>query len=117
MSQEIINKLPRHYEVKALIDLSDVSTEILLYKTIYPLREEKYCENTRIIFYHTQELIYTFDDLPADIVILLQRMLVYIDIPNYFCAICSTKDLTAELKYVCEKYAVNEIPMTYICLK
>lgn len=79
-----------------------------------PLHKEVFEEGECIIFKCPKELKHSYNDLPADILINLQKMLVYIDIPNFFCTIISTIDLSLELDYVCKHYAVNETPIKNI---
>ena len=53
--------------------------------------------------------------MPADILIQLQKMLVYVDIPNFFClVITNDTKMQAELDYVCLHHAVNENPIKSI---
>ena len=110
--------LPVEYNVKEFLDLSALDSDNKLYKALAPLKEEEFKEFTRIVFYHIDPLVYTFNDLPADSLIQLQKMLVYIDIPNFFCIFVSDdQKIKQELKYICENYAVDKTPIEFICLK
>ena len=107
-------------KVLALINLNlfDGKSQVELYKALMPLYKTAYDENERIVFYCYEPLKHSFDDLPADLLIQLQKMLVYIDIPNFFCLlVTNNENVKKELKYVCDHYAVNEQPIEVICLK
>lgn len=104
------------YRVLATIDLNllDTKSQIDLYKTLMPLYKSEFKEDERIIFECSSELTHTYKDLPADLLIQLQKMLVYIDIPNYFCIVKSHIDLSAELEYINQHYAVGDTPIRNI---
>jgi hypothetical protein len=109
--------IPEEFNVKDFLDLSILDSTGKLYKALIPLKEKEFKESTRIIFYHSAPLVYTFNDLPADSLIQLQKMLVYIDIPNFFSLLISDEDIKEDLDYICKKYCVGESPINQICLK
>jgi hypothetical protein len=110
--------LPKEFAVKKVLDLSLLTKESDFYTVLAPLKEDTFADNTRLVFHHSQPLVRTFNDLPADSLIQLQKMLVYIDIPNFFCVIVSDDiKVKDELEFVCQHYAVNENPINLICLK
>ena len=104
-------------DIKKILNLSDLKSESDVYNALSSLKEKEFKKATRIVFYHSDPLEYTFNDLPADSLIKLQKMLVYIDIPNFFCVIVTNEDIKEELEYVCKNYCVNETPIEFICLK
>jgi hypothetical protein len=107
-------------KILTTIDLLTVdnTSEKDLYNLLLPLHKDVYADNDRIVFTCFGTLTHTFDDLPADLLIRLQKMLVYVDIPNFFCIVISNQNLSEELTYVCNKYAVDENPMVnIICSK
>jgi hypothetical protein len=114
---QVKSMIPAEFNVSEFLDLSALDSGSKLHTALLPLREEEFKEPTKIVFYHSAALVYTFTDLPADSLIQLQKMLVYIDIPNFFCLIVSDEDIKEELEYVCKNYCVNENPIEYICLK
>jgi hypothetical protein len=114
---QIKSAIPIEFNVKEFLDLSALDSDNKLYKTLLPLKEEEFKELTKIVFYHSAPLVSTFNDLPADSLIQLQKMLVYIDIPNFFCLVVSDKDLKEDLDYICKNYCVGEDPINQICLK
>jgi hypothetical protein len=114
---QVKSVIPAEFSVKEFLDLSTLDSGSKLYEALSPLREEEFKEPTKIVFYHSAPLVYTFNDLPADSLIQLQKMLVYIDIPNFFCLIVSDEDIKEELEYVCKNYCVGEHSIEFICLK
>jgi hypothetical protein len=115
--EKIKSLIPAEFKVKDFLNLSELNSNGKLYNALAPLKEEEFKEFTRIVFYHSDPLVHTFEDLPADALIQLQKMLVYIDIPNFFCLIVSDQDIEKELDYVCKNYCVNETAINQICLK
>jgi hypothetical protein len=109
--------IPKEFNVKEFLDLSILDSPGKLYKALIPLKEKEFKEFTRIVFYHSAPLVYTFNDLPADSLIQLQKMLVYIDIPNFFCLLVSDEDIKEDLDYICKDYCVDERPIIQICSK
>ena len=111
--------LPKNITVKGVVNLSDYSwsTDRLLADKLTTFREESFEDDCRIVFYHSEELDKSFDNLPADMLIKLQMLLVEVDIPNFFCLLVSDSIIKADVEYVCDHYAVNEIPINLICLK
>lgn len=116
---QINQLLPNDINVKKIINLSDYSwsKDRLLAKVLLDLREDEFNNTTRIVFYHSDELDKSFDDLPADMLIKLQMLLVEVDIPNFFCLIVSDSIIEDDVAYVCQHHAVNENPINLICLK
>ena len=115
--EQVKSSIPVEFNVKSFLDLSILDSTGKLYKALIPLKEKEFKESTRIVFYHSAPLVYTFNDLPADSLIQLQKMLVYIDIPNFFCLVVSDKDLKEDLEYICKNYCVGEDPINQICLR
>ena len=111
--------LPKNISIKGIINLSDFSwaKDRLLADQLMQLREDTFEDDCRIVFYHSDELDRSFDDLPADMLIKLQMILVEVDIPNFFCLLVSDSIIKEDVKYVCNHYAVNENPINLICLK
>ena len=114
---QVKSLIPTEFNVKDFLDLSALVSTDKLYKELVLLKEEEFKEGTRIVFYHSDPLVYTFNDLPADSLIQLQKMLVYIDIPNFFCLIVSDEDIKEDLDYICKNYCVGETPINQICSK
>lgn len=115
MIDAIKKVIPQELVVKDFIDLSDVNTSSKLYQRLAPLKEDVFNDNVRIVFYHSSSLNYSFNDLPADILIALQKMLVYVDIPNFFCLVVSNNNLSRDMILLL-RYTVNDVPLTFIQL-
>jgi len=115
-----VESLSAKYKVKSTVDLSEYSwsTDYLLKEKLEELKELEFADDTRIVFYHSAPLDKSFDELPADMLIKLQMLLAEVDIPNYFCIVVTESDVTTELDYLCNKYAVDESPLVnIICSK
>lgn len=111
--------LSNNYKILSLIDLTsiDCTSQKNIYDLLLPLQKKEFNNNERIVFYCFSPLHHKFNDLPADVLIQLQKMLVYVDIPNFFCIILTNiKELQSELDYICNNFAVKETPIkTIIC--
>ena len=111
---EVKKLVSDEYDVISLIDLVplDSASQKDIYNILQPLHKTEFKDNERIVFYYFSPLTHGFDDLPAETLIQLQKMLVYIDIPNFFCIVLTNdKNVSTELKYICEQYTVNENPI------
>lgn len=117
MREKVLSIIPNNVVIKAMIDLSEISTSSDFYNVLSPLKESKFPDSSRIVFYNSSKLTRTYDDLPADSLIVLQKMLVYLDIPNFFCLVISNDILSSDLNYICINYATNETPIKLICLE
>jgi hypothetical protein len=93
----------------------DVLSEKDIYDLLKPLYKSKFNDNEIIVFYCFAPLSHRFNDMPAELLSRLQKMLVYIDIPNFFCVIITNnKKMQPELDSVCKKYATGEAPIKTI---
>jgi hypothetical protein len=114
MSLELVTG---QFDVIEIIDLNtfDTLSQKDIYEQLVPLYKETFKDNERIVFHCMSPLEHKFTDMPAETLIQLQKTLVYIDIPNFFCIIVTNnKDLQQELNYVCEQIATNETPIQAI---
>jgi hypothetical protein len=113
----MIDSITNQFDVIKVIDLNELDTRPQkdIYDQLKPLYKKIFRNNERIVFYCFSPLFRKFSDLPADTLIQLQKMLVYIDIPNFFCIVVTNdKNLQEELNYVCNHFAVNETPIKAI---
>ena len=113
----ILDLVAKQFDVIKLLDLNalDTGSQKDIYDQLKPLYKETFKDNERIVFCCLSPLSRKFTELPAEALVHLQKMLVYIDIPNFFCiVITNDKELQQELNYVCEQYATNETPIKAI---
>lgn len=116
--EQVLQTIPSEIVVKQILNLSELKTSADLYHALASLKENVFVGNTRIIFYHSEPFVYSFNELPADSLINLQKMLSYIDIPNFFCLMISNNvNIKSELDYVCQWHAVNDQPISYILIE
>jgi hypothetical protein len=114
MSLELVTE---QFDVIKIIDLNtfDTLSQKAIYDQLVPLHKKIFKDNERIVFHCMYPLVHKFTDMPAEALIQLQKMLVYVDIPNFFCiVVTNNKDLQQELNYVCEQIATNETPIQVI---
>lgn len=98
------------------LNLFDRKPQKDLYSVLAPLKRAKFANNELIIFYCLDQLHRQFDDEPCDLLVSLQKVLVYLDIPNSFCKLVSNVDLSNDLQLVSDVHAVNETPIENIIL-
>lgn len=117
MLEEIQKIIGLSYNIIKTFDLAVLETtpDKDIYDLVQPLHKLKFSENDLIVFYCFTPLAHRFDDMPAEIISRLQKMLVYVDIPNFFClVVTNNKEMQLELDDVCKKYATAETPIRTI---
>ena len=120
MIDQIQQVIPASHKILSIIDLFsfDNKSQKELYDILRVLHKTEYRDNELIVFYCLSPLTRKFEDLPAETLINLQKMLVYIDIPNFFCVVVTNDtNMQKDLAYVCEHYAVDEKPINTILYK
>lgn len=105
-------KLSKKYVIDHFINLNLLDqgkSFSMLYEILAPLRQEKFLNKYRIVFYYNRPLVRSYVDCPCDILDYLQKVLCYHDIPNFFVIIVSNdRLLTSDLSYVHKKYASHD---------
>jgi hypothetical protein len=112
-----LDAITNQFNVIKLLDLNVLDTGLQkdIYDQLKPLHKETFENNERIVFYCFSPLSRKFADFPAETLIHLQKMLVYIDIPNFFCiVITNDAKLQQDLIYVCDLFTKNETPIKAI---
>lgn len=115
--EEIQKQIGPSYNIIKTFDLTvfDTFSEKDIYDQLTLLYKSNFDNNDIIVFYCFNPLAHQFDDMPAETLSRLQKILVYVDIPNFFCLVVTNdKDMQAELDIVCKQYATNETPIRTI---
>ena len=118
--EEASKLLSENDNIISLIDLSlyDNMTEKEIHDQLKSLHKIEFNNNERIVFYCFSELNHKFNNSPAESLIQLQKMLVYVDISNFFCVIITNNGkLQQELNEVCKRYTNNDLPIKTILYK
>jgi hypothetical protein len=105
------------YNIIKAFDLAilDTMSEKDIHNLLAPVCKSEFNEHDIIVFYCFLPLAHRFDDMPAESLIQLQKMLVYVDIPNFFCVtITNNKEMQSELDYVCNQHTTDETPIRTI---
>lgn len=109
--QQIIGPAYNIIEAFDLVKFDNLS-ERDIHNLLQPLHKLEFAKNELIIFYCFSPLAHRFDDMPAETLCRLQKILVYVDIPNFFCLVITNNDnMQSELNFVCDRYAKNETPI------
>jgi hypothetical protein len=115
--EEIQKIVGTSYNIIKTCDLVaiDILSEKGIHDLLKPLYKSEFSERELIVFYCFAPLTHRFNDMPAELLNRLQKMLVYVDIPNFFCVvITNNKEMQLELTSVCKKYATDETPIRTI---
>jgi len=108
---DLVYKIYKNNKILKIIDLTLITSEKELYDLLNPLYKEKFNDDERIICFCQAPLIKMFDDYPSDILIWLQKILVQLDIGNFFCEIVSYDNIDEDLKIVQQQFALKDNPI------
>jgi len=107
--------LEKHFEFDKIFDLLDYDQDYMaLYREIQSLCRQEYQNNYRFIFLHYDTDYYITNDQPGLLLRNLQRILVHLDISNFFCLILSQQNLQPELDRLSLEETKNDIPIACI---
>ena len=108
--EDILNKCFVYDKIFDLLAYdSDFST---LANELGALKQETFDSNYRFIFLHYDTDYYLYPGLPGLILTNLQRLLVELDIPNYFCLIITNHTrIKSELEYLCRTFTKDTHPI------
>lgn len=108
--------LDKYFTYDKIFDLFEYDQNInLLHDELIALKQERYEDNYRFIFLHYDTDYYLFPNTAGILITNLQRLLVKLDIPNYFCLIITNhNNLDTELKFIQSVYAKNDAPISCI---
>lgn len=109
-----IGLLQKYFVFDKIFDLLDYDQNLeLLEKELRLLKKETYADNYRFIFLHYDTDYYLYPNTPGVLITNLQRLLVELNIPNYFCIVVSNhNNLKKELLAVQQIYAKTDEPMS-----
>ena len=109
--------LSKYFQYDKIFNLMDYdSNMILLYRELKKLTKRCYEHNYRFIFYHWDSDYYLTHDTPGFTLRNLQRILVKLDIPNYFCLIITQQNIEKDLEKLRLEECVNE-PIAISCIQ
>jgi len=108
---DLVYKIYKNKKILKIIDLNLITSEKELYDLLNPLYKEKFNDNERIICFCQTPLSKRFDDCPSNTLIWLQKILVQINIGNFFCEIVSYDSMNADLKIVQQRFALKDNPI------
>ena len=99
MNTNIEKILQNYFDFDVIFNLLDYDYRMLdLYNEIKLLKKISYNSNYRFIFLHYDTEYYITNDEPGLTLRNLQRLLVSLDIPNYFCLILTQQNLDNQLE-------------------
>jgi len=105
MSTDIEKILKNYFEFDGIFNLLDYDYRMIdLYNEIKRLKKNFYNANYRFVFLHYDTEYYITNDEPGLTLRNLQRLLVSLDIPNYFCLILTQQNIGNQL----EKLRIQE---------
>lgn len=115
VSPDALLVLKKHFKFDRMFNLIeyDLCMEKLL-EELKPLVKDEFEHNYRFIFLHYDTDYHISTDFPGITLINLQRILVSLDIPNYFCIILTQQDLTEQLEYLRVTETTDTIPIMAI---
>jgi hypothetical protein len=112
ISPESFFILKKHFKFDRIFDLLSYDMNMDLLQTeLHALKKESYDNNYRFIFLHYDTEYYINKTIPGLTLLNLQRILVSLDIPNYFCLIITQQDLTDYLEYLRIHETTDSIPI------
>jgi len=99
MNTDIEKILQNYFDFDVIFNLLDYDYRMLdLYNEIKLLKKNSYNSNYRFVFLHYDTEYYITNDEPGLTLRNLQRLLVSLDIPNYFCLILTQQNLDNQLE-------------------
>ena len=97
----------KEYQVSDSYTLEDLYSKPsnALYEFLAPLKKESFADNERIVFYN-------FSKINIDLLIHLQKTLIYLDIPEFFVLVVTNQKSTIEAlsKIECKLVSYTEFP-------
>lgn len=110
-----IEILKKHFEFDQIFNLIEYGADMSrLYHDLLLLKKESYHPNYRFIFQHWDTDYYITVDQPGLTLRNLQRVLVSLDISNYFCLILTHQDIEDELEVLRAEETVDDCAIASI---
>jgi len=85
-----------------------------LYNVLLPMKRPDYESNYRFIFLHYDTDYYITNNQPGILLRNLQKILVSLDIPNYFCLILTEQNIQKELDQLAQEETNNDCSISSI---
>lgn len=96
---EMFKIIDTFFEYDKIFNLLDYDHDMsLLYSELLTLKKDAYDSNYRFIFLHWDTDYYINNTQPGILLRNLQRILVALDISNYFCLIITHQDIRSQLE-------------------
>lgn len=112
---ESIEILKKYFVFDRIFDLSEYDhTMDQLLNDLKPFVKDLYEDNYRFIFFHYDTEYYINKDLPGLTLLNLQRILVSLDISNYFCLILTQQDIKNQLEYLRKTETTDNVSIASI---
>jgi hypothetical protein len=116
----VYNILEQHFKFDKIFTLIDYDADMItLYNELFELKKDSYEQNYRFIFLYYDTDYYITNNQPGLILRNLQRIIVSLDISNYFCLILTQKDITKELEILRQQETTDNCAIASIqhCLQ
>ena len=111
----IIPVLKKYFIFDKMFDLFDYDKNLLsLYQELKNLKKNSYESNYRFIFLHYDTDYYITNQQPGLLLRNLQRILVDLEIPNYFCLILTEQNIQEQLDQIAKEETVNDCSIASI---
>lgn len=112
-SEEILKK---YFQFDKIFDLLPYSNDFeSLKQDLINLKKDSYDINYRFIFLHYDTDYYVYPDAPGLVLFNLQKILVELGIPNFFCLIITNhNNLSFELEYLRKHFTTDQCAISFI---
>lgn len=109
--QSVLADLKKKYNILDCIDLQEFEFPNTggLFTRLCKFRDFEFKENERLIIIADRNLLCTFDDMPPDVMVVLQQYIHFCNIAHYFVLVLSNIDSIGQhLVYLQNKYYRQE---------
>ena len=111
----ISDVLKKYFIFDKIFNLLDYDNDMsMLYEDLKKLKKESYDVNYRFIFFHYDTDYYITNSQPGLTLRNLQRIIVSLDISNYFCLILSHQDIDKELEILRQEETTDDCAISCI---
>lgn len=104
--------LKKYFEFDQVFNLLDYDSRLEdLYTELEKLKKDPFPQDYRFIFTHYDTDYYITNTEPGLLLRNLQRILVELDIPNYFCIIITAQDIESQLEMLQREETHDTVPI------